>query len=122
MTVPTGGSVDDRTDAIELAEIPRLESGPQMGERVAGADRYNLHRWEGATAADLTAKMHATILDVQGRLCIGEQVKGAVAQTCGTSLVDEGTVPAPASATAVFQHALKAYGNAYLSVTLIALC
>ena len=91
-------------------------------ERVAGTDRYDLHRWKGTSSASLTAKIDATILDVRGRLCIGEQVKGVVIQTCGDFLVDEGTVPAPATATAVLRHALKPYGNAYISVSLILLC
>ena len=82
-------------------------------------NEFQVWHWKGDSADTLREEATETILKNRGVACIGKQIKRLVLRLHPE---DQGKIPALASASAAFGHAIQHFGTQYVRTTAFLLC
>ena len=77
--------------------------------------KLTVKKWRGTSNGNLSAELDSTIIENKGVHCIGEQSKAVLDSF--PNVTENTDVPIPVNAKAAFSHAIRAFGNNYLKVT-----
>jgi hypothetical protein len=82
-------------------------------------NEFHVWHWKGNAAGNLREEATETILKNRGVACVGKQIKSLVMKL---NPEDQGAIPAVASATAAFGHAIRTFDAQYIRTTVFLLC
>jgi hypothetical protein len=83
------------------------------------SNQFQVWHWKGNSADTLREEATETILANRGVACVGKQIKSLVMKL---NPEDQGKIPAPASASAAFGHAIRHFDDRYVRTTAFLLC
>jgi hypothetical protein len=82
-------------------------------------NEFHVWHWKGNSAGELREEATETILKNRGVACVGKQIKSLVMKL---NPEDQGAIPAVATASAAFGHAIRELNDQYIRTTVFLLC